>query len=57
MKLQVKLINKPKDYKKYKINPHDNPFKRINATINVLINKIAGMGVRTNKRQDIINYM
>jgi hypothetical protein len=57
MKLQVKLINKPKGHKKYKINQHDNPFKRINATINVLINKIAGMGVRTNKRQDIINYM
>jgi hypothetical protein len=40
-------------------NHHCSSFTRINSTktINILINKIAGMGIRTNKLRQIINYM
>jgi hypothetical protein len=40
-------------------NQHCCSFTRINSTktINMLINKIAGMGIRTNKLRQIINYL
>jgi hypothetical protein len=44
---------------KDKINHHCNSFTMINSikTINILINNIAGMGIRTIKLRHIINYM
>jgi hypothetical protein len=40
-------------------NQHCCYFTRINSTktINILINNIAGMGIRTNKLRQIINYI
>jgi hypothetical protein len=54
-----KRDNNMKDHMDHKTNHHNNSFKRINATktINLLINSIAGMGIRKNKLQQIISYM
>jgi TPP-dependent indolepyruvate ferredoxin oxidoreductase alpha subunit len=48
-----------KDPKDHKAKHHKNSIKRINSTktINDSINNIAGMGIRTNKLEQIISYL
>jgi hypothetical protein len=48
-----------KDHMDHETYHHSNSFKRINSTkaINLLINNISGIGIRTHKLQQIISYM
>jgi hypothetical protein len=48
-----------KDCKDLELKHRNSSLKRINSTktINILINNIAGMGIRTNKLQQIISYL
>jgi hypothetical protein len=60
---KITKYSKKKDnclnHHKDQYNQHCCSFTRINSTktINILINNIAGMGIRTNKLRQIINYM
>jgi hypothetical protein len=51
--------NNPKHHKDQENNHQGNSFIRINSTksINILINNTAGMAIKTNKLQQIINFM
>jgi hypothetical protein len=53
-----KKDNTPKHHKDLENNHQGNSFIRVNSTksINILINNIVGMGIKTNKLQQIINY-
>jgi mevalonate kinase len=66
MKDHLKVINQKekresnmKNCKDHELKHQKNSFKRINSTktINILINNIAGMGIRTNKLQQIVSYL
>jgi hypothetical protein len=54
-----KKIDNSSNHHKDQSNHHCSSFTRINSTktINILINNIAGMGMKTNKLRQIINYM
>jgi hypothetical protein len=53
-----KKDNNSKHHKDLENNHQGNSFIRVNSTksINILINNIVGMGIKTNKLQQIINY-